>query len=344
MKRDYKIVLAVAIIAIVVGSAYAARVYLFSGQASPLICASGALPYTTDREPTNQEPLIQQPIQASTSPSTIQVVAAENFWGSLVSQLGGNRTSVTSIISDPNTDPHEYESNAQDAQAISGARFVIVNGAGYDDWAIQIAQADNNPNQVVLNVANLLGQQPGVNPHFWYSPYYVNDTVHKMYTDLVNIDPAGASYYASQYVALNVSIGAYNAQINEIGQQFGGRRVASTESIFQYLANATHLDLISPYSFMAAVAEGNDPSPGCVALFHSQLLNPNSPGNATVLVYNEQTVTPLTQQLKAEAATNGIQIVGVTETIQPTDLSFQNWMGGELADLQRALNANALGQ
>jgi len=345
MNRNYKILLVVVIIGTVIGGAYATSKYLIGGStpASQLVCASGALPYTTNQPVVSQPPIAKESVQSSTS-SRIPVVAAENFWGSLVSQLGGNLTSVTSIITDPNTDPHEYESNAQDAQAIASAKFVIVNGAGYDDWAIQEINANNNPSQVVLNVQELLRQPLGVNPHFWYSPYYVNQTVHQMYTDLVKIDPGDVSIYASNYANLNMSLGAYNTQITTISQQFAGRRVASTESIFVYLANATNLDLISPSSFMEAVAEGNDPSPGCVALFESQLLNPNSPGNATLLVYNEQTVTPLTQQLKAEAAKNGIPIVGVTETIQPTTFSFEQWMSSELGDLQNGLNANALGQ
>src|SRR5208337_3628220 len=142
--------------------------------------------------------------------SKISIVAAENFWGSLVSQLGGTRTQVLSIVTDPNADPHEYESNSGDAQAIAGAAIVIVNGAGYDDWATKLISASNSPHQVILNVAELLGKKEGDNPHFWYSPYYVNDTVRAMYSDLVSIDPAGAAYYTQQYASLNASLGQYN--------------------------------------------------------------------------------------------------------------------------------------
>src|SRR5437879_13667695 len=112
---------------------------------------------------------------ASQASSTqVQVVAAENFWGSLVSQLGGTHTQVLSIVSDPNADPHEYESNAANARAMANANFVIVNGAGYDDWALRLLSANNNPSQKVLNVSNLIGNKAGDNPHFWYSPSYVN--------------------------------------------------------------------------------------------------------------------------------------------------------------------------
>jgi zinc/manganese transport system substrate-binding protein len=341
MKRGFKVILAVAIVVVAVGSIYVASRYL-NVSTSSLSCASRALPYAATQSPMNNQSTSQPPIQSSSS-STVQIVAAENFWGSLVSQLGGNLTSVTSIVSDPNADPHEYESNSANAQAIATASLVIVNGAGYDDWALRLIAAGNNQNQKVLSVADLLGKKAGDNPHFWYSPTYVNQTVHKMYSDIVSIDPANLGSYTRQYTSLNVSLGPYNSRINEISQSFAGKRVASTENIFEYLAAAAHLDLISPPAFMRAVAEGNDPSPGCIAVFQSQLLNPASPGNATVLVYNAQTVTPLTQQMKLEAASHGIPIVAVTETIQPSNVRFQDWMYAELLQLENALNP-ALGQ
>jgi zinc/manganese transport system substrate-binding protein len=284
-----------------------------------------------------------QVVQETTAPTLqnpIQIVAAENFWGSLVSQLGGVRVHVVSIVTDPNADPHEYESNSADAIAIADASFVIVNGAGYDTWALSLIAADNNPNQTVLNVQELIGQSIGANPHFWYSPYYVNDTVKAMYEDLVSIDPAGANYYRQQYAALKASLGIYNERISEIRNKFAGTKVASTESIFVYLANASGLDLISPPAFMEAVAEGNDPPAQSVVQFQQQITS----GNVTMLVYNEQTVTPLTQSIKALAAQHNIPIVGVTETIQPPDVQFQVWMNAELIAIQNALNANALGQ
>jgi len=288
----------------------------------------------------NQSTQSTQTTQAgSYQTSKISVVAGENFWGSLISQLGGSRTQVLSIVTDPNADPHEYESNSQDAQAIANAAFVVINGAGYDDWALKLIAASSTPHQVVLNVAELLGKKEGDNPHFWYSPYYVNDTVKAMYLDLISIDPADATYFTQQYASLNVSLGVYNSRISEIRQQFAGAKVASTESIFVYLANATGLDVVSPPAFMNAVAEGNDPPAQSVVQFQDLIQN----GTVAVLVYNAQTVTPLTQNIKAMAAAKGIPIVAVTETIQPPDVSFQDWMNAELITLQNALNAQALG-
>ena len=285
---------------------------------------------------------LANPTTSSTTSSSgvIHVVAAENFWGSLITQLGGTRVSVTSIVSDPNADPHEYESNTGDAIAIANAQLVIINGAGYDTWAQQLIASSNTPHQVVLNVQELVNQTVDANPHFWYSPTYVNETVKAMYQDLVSIDPSHASYYTQQYDALKASLAEYNGRIAEIKQQFGGVKVASTENIFVYLANAAGLDVVSPPAFMEAVAEGNDPPAQSIVQFDQLITN----GTVKVQVYNEQTVTPLTQSTEALASQHNIPIVPVTETIQPPDVSFQVWMNAQLIILQNALNQQALGK
>jgi zinc/manganese transport system substrate-binding protein len=307
----------------------AALVILVVGGAASYLYLSGGPTSTTTSN------------QSSTS--KIQVVAGENFWGSLVSQLGGSRVNVTSIVSDPNTDPHEYESNPSNARAISDAKFVVVNGAGYDTWALNIIAAANTPNQVVLNVQELLNQPVDANPHFWYSPYYVNSTVAAMYKDLVKIDPSDKSYFTTQYADLNSSLWtSYMKQETLIKQQFSGAPVAATESIFVYMANATGLNIVTPPEFMKALAEGNDPSAQDVATFEQQLMG----GNSTVhlLVYNAQTVTPLTQSLLSLASQHEIPYIRISETIQPPNYTFQAWMQGEVAQLQNGLNAAALGQ
>ena len=279
------------------------------------------------------------PPPANNTPQTLQVVAAENFWGSLVSQIGGMHVQVLSIVSDPNADPHEYESNTANARAFATADYIVVNGAGYDEWADKLISAGIKPNAKVLNVANRIGQQNGDNPHFWYSPDYVNQTTKQMELNLISLDPSNAKDYEQNYANLQVSLSQYQHRIGEIKQQFGGTKVAATESIFEYLANATGLDLVSPPAFTHAVAEGNDPPANSVVQFETQLQS----DNVSVLVYNQQTITPLTDTMKKLASEQGIPVIGITETIQPPDVSFQDWMNAELISLQNALNAKALG-
>jgi zinc/manganese transport system substrate-binding protein len=278
--------------------------------------------------------------QSAHQTGPIRIVAAENFWGSLASQLGGTKVTVTSIVSDPNADPHEYEVNATDARDFATANYVILNGAGYDSWGNKLLAASPNSTRKVLNVAALLGKKNGDNPHFWYSPVYVNKVIVKIEQNLSSISPANKAYFSKQYKALTTSLSTYQQRIATIKRQFAGTRVASTEDIFDYLASAVGLDLVSPASFTQAVADGNDPPTNSVVQFQQQLQS----GQVKVLVYNEQTVTPLTTSMKAIAAEQNIPIVGVTETIQPPNTSFQVWMNAELLNLQNALNAQSLGQ
>lgn len=299
---------------------------------------------------------------ASSASKPIQIVAAENFWGSLVSQLAGIHGNVTSIVTDPNTDPHEYQSNPADAIAIANAQLVIINGMDYDTWASLLINASNTPGQVVLDAQQIVGitsaQEPTINPHLWYSPWYVNDTVHAMYNALVKIDPADTSYFTANYASLNSSLyqdymqaeqqmraeygGNSSTVVGGVLRYYsGGTNITATESIVQFLANATGLNIITPVSFMFAVAEGNDPSPADIATFQQQL----SMGNESVrcLVYNIQTVMPVTQQIKIAATQYEIPITFVSETVQPPTLSFQAWQEGQVAGLQNCLNSVALG-
>ncbi|MGA7476935.1 MAG: zinc ABC transporter substrate-binding protein [Thermoplasmata archaeon] len=354
MQRRTKIVVIVVAVVALVGVAIGE---VLTSASPPNPCAGITTPTsTTSVAPTSSSADARSPgtlgpatphdaSHVAASDGSIPVVAAENFWGSLVSQLGGNQTSVLSIVTDPNADPHEYEANLSDARAISDAQFVIVNGVGYDDWALQLIAADGSSNQLVLNVGNLNGVSVtgGIvtgNPHMWYNPVYVNNTLAAMYTDLVSIRPSASSYFQANYAALNASLGQLYGQATAIRDQFAGTVVASTESIFVYLANFTHLNLVSPPSFMQAIAEGNDPLTQSVVQFQCQLES----GHVRVMVYNLQTVTPITDNMKAIAAANNVTIVGITETIQPPGYTFQEWMGAEYLALANALNANTLGQ
>ncbi len=266
------------------------------------------------------------------SGSTIQVVAGENFWGSLVSQIGGNKVHVISIVSDPNADPHEYESNVSDARDFANADYVILNGAGYDSWGNKLLSANPNSNRTVLNVADVLGQKEGDNPHFWYDPTYVNNVIGIMEKNLANIDPSDASYFQQNLTTLQNNLKTYQNQVKTINSKYSGAQVAATEDIFTYLAGATNLKLISPPAFMDAVAEGNDPPTDSVVQFQNQLKG----GYVRLMVYNEQTVTPLTTSMKQLAVTEKVPIVGVTETM-PRNTTFQAWMSAELTQIQNAL-------
>jgi len=268
-------------------------------------------------------------------PGVVDVIAAENFWGSLVSQLGGSHVRVISIVTNPNTDPHDYESSASAARNVAEAEYVIQNGAGYDDWISKLLAASPNPARRVFDVGSYLGKHPGDNPHLWYNPDYVTAAENRIEADLKALDPGGKAYFTARRKATDAAFAGIRAQLAQIRSTYAGKPVASTESIFVYLARYLGLRLVSPPAFMDAVSEGNDPPAASVAEFTRQL----SARQANVLVYNMQTATALTTSIRELALRNHVPVVGVTETIQPPGASFERWFSGELAALRRALNA-----
>jgi zinc/manganese transport system substrate-binding protein len=213
-----------------------------------------------------------------------------------------------------------------------------LNGAGYDAWADKLISGNPNSKRKVFRVADLLGKKEGDNPHFWYDPDYVTRVADQITADLKSLDPADRAYFDTQRTAFNTALTSYHARLQAIKTQFAGTPVASTESIFVYLAGYLDLKVLSPPEFMAAVAEGNDPPAPSVAAFQDLLTK----RQVKVLVYNEQTSTDVTTNLKKIATDQNIPVIGVTETIQPPDASFQEWFVSELIDLQNALNAQAL--
>lgn len=270
---------------------------------------------------------------AGAQPSLIQVVAGENFWGSIASQLGGNRVHVLSVVTDPNADPHEYESSAATARAFADARYVVLNGAGYDAWAQRLVAASSGEHRRVMVVADLLGKPPGSNPHFWYNPQFVERVADRITADYVAIDPASADYYRARRVALERSLGPYHALIAKIRNHFHDRPVGSTESIFVYLADALGLKLLSPAPFMEAVANDTDPAVSSVIAFEGQI----DQHRIRLLVYNSQTVTAVTTRMKQLAVAHHVPVVAISETIQPPSASFQDWQTKQLVRIAAAL-------
>jgi zinc/manganese transport system substrate-binding protein len=268
------------------------------------------------------------------SGKTLQVIAGENFWGSIAAQLGGSHVSVTSIVTNPNTDPHEYESSATDARAFATADDVILNGAGYDDWGQKLLSGNPSQSRKVFTVAGLLNKKAGDNPHFWYNPDWVDKVADRITADYQALDSADSSYFIQQRQALAAALKPYHDAIAHIRSSYSNVAVGSTESIFVYMAQALGLNLISPPEFMQAISEGNDPPAQTVAEFQNQISN----HQIKVLVYNTQTSTPITENLKQMAGKNGIPVVGISETVEPPTASFQDWQTTQLTALQAALS------
>src|SRR5437660_9151369 len=186
------------------------------------------------------------PATGAGSGQTLQVIAGENFWGSVAAQLGGSHVSVTSIVTNPSTDPHEYESSATDARAFATADYVVLNGAGYDDWGQKLLSANPGQNRKVLTVAELLNKKAGDNEHFWYNPDWVEKVADRITADYQALDATDAGYFSQKREALRIALKPYHDAIARIRAAHSAAPVGATESIFVYMGQALGLKLISP--------------------------------------------------------------------------------------------------
>lgn len=274
----------------------------------------------------------QAPVSGTPASAIISVVAAENCYGNIVQQLGAGHVSVISILSDPNVDPHEYESNVHDSVAISQARLVIENGADYDTWMDKLLAASPNPGRINLVAADLAPRKLPDNPHVWYGVDNVQAVAQAIAAALKKIDPADGAAFDSALVTFQESLVPLQQKISELKAKYAGTPVALTETIFLYQSESIGLNVLTPFEFEKAIAEGNDPPASSVVTANDQITT----HAVKVLIYNLQTVTPITTNLQTEARQLNIPIVGVSETMPPGK-TYQSWMLDQLNTLEQAL-------
>src|SRR5713226_7221893 len=277
---------------------------------------------------------------SATAAKGLQVVAAENFWGSIAVQLGGNKVHVTSVITSPATDPHDYEPTAADARTIAGARLVIANGIGYDPWTSNLIAANPVPGRIALTVGDLVGIKPGGNPHRWYSPSDVQRMIDAIVADYTKLDRKDAGYFAQQKTRFETrGLAQYKHLIATIKRKYHGIPVGASESIFAPLAQALGLKLLTPPSFLKAISEGAEPTAADKTTIDRQIAR----GQIKVWVYNSQNSTPDVKRITDAARKQGIPITTITETLAPASASFQDWQSHQLEALAAAL-ATATGR
>ncbi|MFF2147605.1 metal ABC transporter solute-binding protein, Zn/Mn family [Kitasatospora sp. NPDC058190] len=267
---------------------------------------------------------------------TIQVVAAENFWGSIATQLGGDHVKVTSIITNPDTDPHSYEPTAADGRTIAGADYVITNGIGYDAWSDKLLAANPGPNRMALKVGDLAGKKEGDNPHQWYSHDSVYKVIDQITADYKKIDPADAAYFDAQKQTFTTqALAKYNQLEADIKAKYAGTPIGASESIVTPLAESVGLKMMTPETFLDAESEGTDPTAADKAAIDQQI----SGKQIKIYVYNTQNSNPdVVAQVNAAKA-QGIPVAQVTETLAPASATFQDWQTQELQGIADALKA-----
>ncbi len=270
----------------------------------------------------------------------LKVVVAENFWASIVSQMGGEHVTVTALINSPDADPHDYEPTAQDARSVADAQYVVWNGGGYEPWMEKLIEANPVDRRTALNIGELLGLHEGDNPHFWYSPDYVLAVAQKVHDDLKMLDSKNAAAYDGRHERfLSEGLQEYSGLIQEIKTKHSGAKVGATESIFLYLAPSLGLEVITPPSYLEAVSEGQEVSAADQGTVTRQI----EERQIKLFVYNSQNAPNNVRDLLSKAEAKGIPVVSITETLTPPTASFQEWQVTQLKAIKDALGTGAKG-
>ena len=265
----------------------------------------------------------------------IAVVAAENFYGDVARQIGGDRVLVTSIISNPDQDPHLFETSPAVVRKIVADQVVIYNGAGYDRWMESLLKATPRLGRVSIVAADLVHASPGANPHLWYDPATMPAVARALTTTFAAADPAHRADYVARLKAFLDSLEPLTKKIAEIRAKYIGTAVTATEPVFGYMARALGLKMRNR-NFQLAVMNDTEPSARDFAKFENDL----ETHQVRVLFFNTQASDGLMPRLVNLATISKVPVVGVTET-GPPDLPYQVWMFRELGQTERALAGTA---
>jgi zinc/manganese transport system substrate-binding protein len=263
----------------------------------------------------------------------VVAVGAENEYANVISQVGGRYVSVTSIESNPNTDPHTFEASPSVAQVVSAARLVVQNGLGYDTYMNKIESASPSSSRKVVDVQHLLGVPDSEgNPHLWYKPGTMTAVANAVATDLSAIQPAHASYFKANAAAFVRSLQPWYQALAAFKKAYPSTPVAVTEPVGDYMLQAAGASIMTPFAMQADVMNGTDPAPQDITL-ENQLL---SQRQVKVFLYNQQVTDTLTQTFLSAAHKAGVPVVGVYETMPP-GYTYQSWMLAEVRALRRAV-------
>ena len=273
-------------------------------------------------------------VDSAKATTVINAVGAENEYANVLAQIGGRYVRVSSVLNNPNTDPHTFEASPSVAQEVSAAQLIVQNGVGYDTWISKMESASPNPQRKVIVVQHLLGLPDSTpNPHLWYDPATMPKAAKAMAADLSALQPAHAAYFQANLKAFDRSLTPWLDAIAQFKAKYPNTQVATTEPVADYLLTAMGAKNLTPFTFQADIMNGVDPSPQDIALEDSFFTQ----HKVTVFAYNQQVVSALTTSIRQTALKAGVPVVGVYETMPTPGYDYQSWMLAETEALQKAV-------
>ena len=271
----------------------------------------------------------------ATTSGVIHAIGAENEYANVLGQIGGKYVSVSSILNNPNTDPHTYEASTSVAQEVSGAQLIVQNGVGYDTFMNQIESASPNSGRKVIVAQHVLGLPDDTpNPHLWYDPKTMPAVAKVMAADLDSLAPSHRTYFQARLSAFDSSLQPWLTAISNFRAQHPSTPVAVTEPVADYLLQAMGANIVTPFVFQADIMNGVDPSPEAITQEESFFTN----HVVAVFCYNQQVVDSLTTTIRHTAQAAGVPVVGVYETMPTPGYTYQTWMEAEVAAIESAVD------
>jgi len=265
---------------------------------------------------------------------TISIVAAENFYGDVAKQIAGPQAKVSSILTNPDQDPHLFEASPSVARQLSAADIVVYNGVDYDPWMHKLVTATRAKQRDVIVVGDLMHRTSGANPHIWYDPPTMSTYANGLAARLAARDPAHRQEYQQRLQAFLASLEPLSAKIAAMQDRFNGIPVTATEPVFGYMAAALGFSMRNE-RFQFAIMNGTEPRPSDVAAFQNDLRKQA----VRLLIYNSQAAGPAAQRMIGIARQANIPVIGVAET-KPAGSTYQDWMMETLDKVERALSSS----
>lgn len=252
---------------------------------------------------------------------TIEVVASVNQWGTVAKTLGGGNVNVTSIINSTNVDAHDYEPTTSDIAKLQKAQVIIVNGAGYDAWAVKAAQSAN---ATIVNAAAVGGVNDGENPHVWFSADVRKAVAQAITEAYEQADAAKKSDFDKLHDQWKSEENNVESKIAEVKQKSDGLAYAATESVASYLAEDMGLTDATPSGYVRATANESEPTPTDIRQFADALKS----GEIKLLIVNTQEESELTGKITNAAKSANVPMVELTEQMPERYDSLTAWMEG----------------
>ncbi|NYE94840.1 zinc/manganese transport system substrate-binding protein [Psychromicrobium silvestre] len=266
---------------------------------------------------------------------TIDVVAVTNVYGNVVSEIGGNRVNVKSIIENTSQDPHSYETTAQDKLAVSKASLLVENGGGYDDFFSKLVpDADQSKLIDVVDLSGLKTAQNAddFNEHVWYSLPTMSKLADTLASKLGALDSAHAAEFTANANKFKASISGIEGKLAKVKTSSNGQPVAITEPVPLWMLESAGLVNKTPEAYSHAIEEGSDVPPSVLKAATDLI----SSKGVKFLAYNDQTEGPQTESLKNAASAAGVPVVNFTETL-PEGQDYLGWMQQNAENIAKAL-------